>query len=629
MSNEDLLIRIGLTEKQYLAAIARLESQSTRAANNVEKKFAQQNRAFVAGARQADSATSAFASGGLRQMSMQLSQVAQQGAATGNYLQAMAVQAADIGLAFGTAGVVVGALIPVLYGVAQGYLSAADSAEDTSEKLERFTAALKVAQDMANLAATPLDQLTEKYRQFADEVQRGAQIAAQAALSQAMRDFGEAAGGIGTALDDVVARAARYHEAMAALAIVQATLGERTISNASAFDSAERSVSEAQEAMRAAAEEIGLTALQAVDLEQALNALAKAEGMQGVADAASDALDLIDGMFDASQNIPPEVAAIVSELQAVLTAAASGVAAFDDMAAAAGGAADEAARLATNTYAAALARNYEGREDQIAPEDLPPVILPPKVSTGRRGGGRRSGGGGAGRSEAEKQQTEYARTAQRYIDQTRTAVEKYNEELRLLADLNQAGFFKDHPEAYARAVDQVTEAFQETEYSRVLKGIEDISDAMASAIVDGENLGDAMRNIFRQIARDLISSGIRKLLTDTFGLGAGGSSGGGGLLGGLFGGWFFGGVDGARAAGGPVSAGGRYLVGEKGPELFVPRTSGTIVANKDMGANVVVQPTVRVYSRDPRTRVEFDVADSAQRRREMVGAMLGDGGRTR
>jgi phage-related minor tail protein len=35
---------------------------------------------------------------------------------------------------------------------------------------------------------------------------------------------------------------------------------------------------------------------------------------------------------------------------------------------------------------------------------------------------------------------------------------------------------------------------------------------------------------------------------------------------------------GARANGGPVNAGGAYLVGERGPELFVPNSSGTIGA---------------------------------------------------
>lgn len=40
-------------------------------------------------------------------------------------------------------------------------------------------------------------------------------------------------------------------------------------------------------------------------------------------------------------------------------------------------------------------------------------------------------------------------------------------------------------------------------------------------------------------------------------------------------------VDGARATGGPVSAGGTYLVGEEGPELFRPGRGGSIVPNDE------------------------------------------------
>lgn len=52
-----------------------------------------------------------------------------------------------------------------------------------------------------------------------------------------------------------------------------------------------------------------------------------------------------------------------------------------------------------------------------------------------------------------------------------------------------------------------------------------------------------------------------------------------------------GGILPGRAAGGPVSAGMPYMVGERGPELFVPRTSGTIMPNGSTGGmsvNVMV-----------------------------------------
>ena len=41
---------------------------------------------------------------------------------------------------------------------------------------------------------------------------------------------------------------------------------------------------------------------------------------------------------------------------------------------------------------------------------------------------------------------------------------------------------------------------------------------------------------------------------------------------------------GPHADGGPVSSGQSYLVGERGPELFMPRTAGTIVPNGQFGA---------------------------------------------
>ena len=40
---------------------------------------------------------------------------------------------------------------------------------------------------------------------------------------------------------------------------------------------------------------------------------------------------------------------------------------------------------------------------------------------------------------------------------------------------------------------------------------------------------------------------------------------------------------GARMAGGPVSGGSPYMVGERGPELFVPNRSGMIVPNTALG----------------------------------------------
>jgi phage-related minor tail protein len=47
-----------------------------------------------------------------------------------------------------------------------------------------------------------------------------------------------------------------------------------------------------------------------------------------------------------------------------------------------------------------------------------------------------------------------------------------------------------------------------------------------------------------------------------------------------------------RASGGPVSGGTPYIVGEQGPELFVPSNSGSIVPNGAMGGQTVIHVNV-------------------------------------
>lgn len=54
------------------------------------------------------------------------------------------------------------------------------------------------------------------------------------------------------------------------------------------------------------------------------------------------------------------------------------------------------------------------------------------------------------------------------------------------------------------------------------------------------------------------------------------------------------GAIGRRAMGGPVSGGSPYVVGELGPELFVPRSSGTVVPNDAMATSGAKNYTINV-----------------------------------
>ena len=92
-------------------------------------------------------------------------------------------------------------------------------------------------------------------------------------------------------------------------------------------------------------------------------------------------------------------------------------------------------------------------------------------------------------------------------------------------------------------------------------------DAIEGAINGTKTLRDVARSVFSEIQRSLIRFGVNAFLGSLPGIGG-----------------FF------RANGGPVSAGKSYMVGERGPEMFVPNTGGRIVPNSDMGGstNVVV-----------------------------------------
>lgn len=106
------------------------------------------------------------------------------------------------------------------------------------------------------------------------------------------------------------------------------------------------------------------------------------------------------------------------------------------------------------------------------------------------------------------------------------------------------------------------------------------ANAFAQGLDSGENFFDSiakgMKALLKQLAAQLAAAAFLKILA---GITTGGVSTafGAALDSNPFGGFF--------ASGGPVSAGKSYVVGEQGPEMFIPKTSGTIVPNHQMAAS--------------------------------------------
>lgn len=72
-----------------------------------------------------------------------------------------------------------------------------------------------------------------------------------------------------------------------------------------------------------------------------------------------------------------------------------------------------------------------------------------------------------------------------------------------------------------------------------------------------------------------------------------------------------------RQHGGPVQGGRRYLVGEAGPEMFVPHASGMVVPNHAMGGQTIVIQAVYVQDEDPQRWLDR-LTDAARMRGSQV-----------
>ncbi|WP_271078923.1 tail tape measure protein [Aurantiacibacter sp. MUD61] len=106
--------------------------------------------------------------------------------------------------------------------------------------------------------------------------------------------------------------------------------------------------------------------------------------------------------------------------------------------------------------------------------------------------------------------------------------------------------------------------------------------SLLSAIRRGKLGFDELKSIalrtMNEIAAQALQSGIGAMFGGQSPFGGGTNFGS--ILNGIFGSFL--GMPG-RATGGPVSPGTPYVVGERGPELFVPTSAGRVEANGSMG----------------------------------------------
>jgi len=127
-----------------------------------------------------------------------------------------------------------------------------------------------------------------------------------------------------------------------------------------------------------------------------------------------------------------------------------------------------------------------------------------------------------------------------------------------------------------------------------VRGLKKLEDGLLGVMQGTMSAKDAFKSMAQSIISDLMRMAIQQQITGRIAGFLGGLGGGGGYSTVGAGANTY--IPAGLASGGPAMRNTPYIVGEKGPELFVPRGSGTVVPNDKLGGGggVVVNQTINL-----------------------------------
>jgi hypothetical protein len=532
-------------------------------------------------------------------------------------LVAFAQQGTQMAGAFGPLGAVLGAVLAVglplgaaLYNMAGGSEEATVEAGDLDKAVSALVGSLDSYRSFTELAATSTKDLEEKFGSFAGEVKGFAEYMAGVKLDTALDDMKAAMVPLRDGLKGVSAELAGLAEAQVVVdgiapgnpALVQARL------NLELF----------RREAEAAAQELGINADQAAALSAAMEGVAGnslAEMRNGAIDALAVMMDIRDtlgelpaplrdandALAEIKQKTTETIVATASyadllqRASDLLMTAAENAGILEAAGPVAGwlsGAISDAQTLGAVLWetarAAAAARGGamvnanpdngpafegKGRSATSSASYVAPAPTLEEVITKYAPKNKSKGGGGG----ADKESNDLLKERDALLKSLQTPQQAYQDDIANIDKLQKAGLLTS--EQYNLAIADVTANYDKAriagnEWAQFIDG--DLKDSFVDFALGAD---DAFGNIEQSIKKALV-----QLLLFNEGMFANKTSGGTGLLGGLFSGGSNGGIlsgifGGFRASGGPVSSSKSYVVGEEGPEMFTPSTSGTIIPN--------------------------------------------------
>ncbi len=497
---------------------------------------------------------STFANQQMRMTSMQLSQVAQQASATGDWLQAIAIQIPDLALGLGPIGILAGAAAGSLLPLAANFLTAAGNADELEDAMSRLKKATDSYADAVANSLLPADDLIQKF---------GGQAEGAGRVYDAMRKIAE------------LEFARSIDNARTAMAATLETLSE-SVERFELLSSLPRMATDGFDAfaveVQRLAHEFGLTSDQAQKIVQAMEDLSNAQGATQIAEAAQRLGDELSNAVAAGAKLSPELENVQKDAyQASLDAAKfahlteAAIAPANSLANAVSGVADQYARAAA--IAATLTAKYpsQGTYDGIirtgdgpiqgsSDPDLPMVGPVP----GSRGTPELSGFPWENFNKRDRSSERAAKAYERERQSVADLIKELEEELSLVgqsetakrsaAAIRQAGATAtdQEKEAIAGLIAQI-DAEQEARDRQIdtmdqyKDSVGSVLDDIRSAMDDGKITWDEWADIALNALDKVISRIQDDLLNAIFSVNNSSGGGGGGLFSSLFSSLFGGG----------------------------------------------------------------------------------------
>lgn len=505
----DFNILVGVQSGDALRQLGNVEKGVKRVGNATNKTNAQL-KAHANQYNKTAVATNKWAKGALQQAGYQVGDFFVQVGAGTNALQAFGQQGSQLLGIFGPIGAILGAGVAIFAALGTAVMKSSGNVKELKDELDEASSAMDKLRGSVEMGFSPLSQIDDKFGSFAGKVKL---------LSEAQQQLNFAR--TASELLDVVDALQQFVDPGFWESLRRWELGTQDLGVA----------------MRKLQRDLDITYQESMLLAKGFSAIARAEGVEGQANAILDLqrklTQVVPSTHEGEKAIAElgerlsEGALIAYEYLAALEAVTTGL---DDTASA-------SEKLGKTTLSIVEAQYM-----------LKKGILPPGAADDFK----------VVNKEIEKVYENLRRAArapEKPIKKAKEEIIKLTPEMKQLMKLSE----------------DIGSKF-ETAFMDVVRGTSSVKDAFRSMAAD----------IIAELYRVFVVKKITGFITDAVGLFMGAAPGSSGSLT-------------TRAVGGPVSAGQPYLVGERGPELMIPSSNGKIIPNNKLGGGgVVVNQTINV-----------------------------------